>query len=160
MIGPDAATCMMPAAALGPLAGGDAEHYRALVIVMTLMVGVIYLVMGAARLGFIASFLSRPILVGYLNGIALLIIVGQLAKLLGISVVADDFFPRLLETSAKIGDAHLPTVSLRMTLLIGLVALRRFLVAALGLFDFTTLRELAAMSRVELGFSVRTALGV
>jgi high affinity sulfate transporter 1 len=127
MIGPDAATCMVLAAALGPLAGGDPEHYRALLIVMTLMVGLIYLVMGVARLGFIASFLSRPILVGYLNGIALLIIVGQLAKLLGISVVASDFFPQLLETLAKIGDAHPPTVLLGFTLLIGLFALRRFL---------------------------------
>lgn len=126
MIGPDAATRIMLAAALAPLAGGDAEHYRALVIVMTLMVGVIYLLMGAARLGFIASFLSRPILVGYLNGIALLIIVGQLGKLLGISVVAGDFFPRLLETLARIDDVHLPTVALGLTLLIGLIALRRF----------------------------------
>jgi MFS superfamily sulfate permease-like transporter len=74
MVGPDAATCMVLAAALGPLAGGDAEYYQALVIVMTLMVGLIYIVMAVARLGFIASFLSRPILVGYLNGIALLII--------------------------------------------------------------------------------------
>ena len=94
MVGPDAATCMVLAAALGPLAGGDAEHYRALVIVMTLMVGLIYVVMAVARLGFIASFLSRPILVGYLNGIALLIILGQLGKLFGISVAASDFFPR------------------------------------------------------------------
>lgn len=126
MIGPDAATCIMLAAALGPLAGGDADHYRALVIVMTLIVGGIYVIMGLARLGFIAGFLSLPILVGYLNGIALLIIVGQMGKLLGVSLVASDFFPKLLETLAKIGDAHLPTVSLGITLLIGLVALRRF----------------------------------
>ena len=127
VIGPDAATCMMLAAALGPLAGGDAEHYQALVIVMTLIVGVICVIMGIARLGFIASFLSRPILVGYLNGIALLIIVGQLGRLLGISVVANEFFPRLLETLARIGDTHLPTVSLGIALLAGLVALRRFM---------------------------------
>jgi high affinity sulfate transporter 1 len=126
MVGPDAVTCMVLAAALGPLAGGDAEHYRALVIVMTLIVGLIYIVMAVARLGFIASFLSRPILVGYLNGIALLIIVGQLGKLLGISVAASEFFPQMLETVAKIHDAHLPTLSLGITVLIGLVALRRF----------------------------------
>ncbi len=132
MIGPDAATCIMLAAALGPLAGGDAEHYRALVIAMTLMVGLIYVVMGVARLGFIASFLSRPILVGYLNGIALLIIVGQLGRLLGVSILASDFFPKLLETLAKIDDAHRPTVALGMTLLIGLVVLRRFVPRAPG----------------------------
>ncbi len=126
MIGPDAATCMMLAAALGPLAGGDVEHYRALVIVMTLIVGLIYVIMGLARLGFIASFLSLPILVGYLNGIALLIIVGQLGKLLGVSVAASEFFPKLLAIFATIDDAHLPTVSLGITLLVGLIALRRF----------------------------------
>ncbi len=125
MIGPDAATCMMLAAALGPLAGGDADHYRALVIVMTLMVGLIYVVMAVARLGFIASFLSRPILVGYLNGIALLIIVGQLGKLIGISVAASDFFPRLLEIVARLDEAHLQTAALGITLLVLLVALRR-----------------------------------
>ena len=132
MIGPDAATCIMLAAALGPLAGGDAEHYRALVIAMTLMVGLIYVVMGVARLGFIASFLSRPILVGYLNGIALLIIVGQIGRLLGVSISASDFFPKLLETLAKIDDAHRPTVALGMTLLIGFVVLRRFVPRAPG----------------------------
>jgi len=126
MIGPDAATCIMMASALGPLAGGDPDHYRALVIVMTLIIGLIYVVMGVARLGFIASFLSLPILVGYLNGIALFIIVGQSGKLLGVSVVASDFFPKLLETFTALGHAHLPTSSLGITLLVGLVALRRF----------------------------------
>jgi high affinity sulfate transporter 1 len=132
MIGPDAATCMMLAAALGPLAGGDAERYLALVIIMTLIIGLVCIIMGLARLGFIASFLSRPILVGYLNGIALLIIVGQLGPLLGVSVAASDFFPKLLETFTKIDDAHRTTVSLGLTLLIGLSALRRFAPRAPG----------------------------
>jgi MFS superfamily sulfate permease-like transporter len=86
MVGPDAATCMMMAAALGPLAGGDTERYMALVIVMTLTVGLLYLLMGMSRLGLLANFLSLPILVGFLNGVALIIIVGQLTKLLGIPV--------------------------------------------------------------------------
>lgn len=127
VIGPDAATCMMLAASLGPLAGGDADHYLALVTAMTLVVGLICVFMGVARLGFIASFLSRPILVGYLNGIALLIVVGQLGRLLGVSVVARDFFPKLLETLARIDHTHLPTVSLGIAVLVGLVALRRFM---------------------------------
>jgi high affinity sulfate transporter 1 len=127
MVGPDAATCMMMAAALGPLAGGDPDRYLALVIVMTLTVGVVYLLMGNLRLGFIANFLSLPILVGFLNGIALIIIVGQLGKLLGISVEAGDFFPKLVETVRQIGNAHAPTLALGMILLVGLVALRRWL---------------------------------
>jgi high affinity sulfate transporter 1 len=125
VIGPDAATCMMLAAALGPLAGGDAGHYLALVTVMTLLVGLICVLMGLARLGFVANFLSRPILVGYLNGIALLILVGQLGRLLGVPVPGAEFFPKLLRTVTSAPDAHLPTVVLGIASLIGMVALRR-----------------------------------
>ena len=127
MVGPDAATCMMMAAALGPLAGGDAERYLTLVVVMTLTVGLVYLVMGSARLGFIANFLSLPILVGFLNGVALIIIVGQLGKLFGIAVESSEFFPKLVETVTKVDGAHLPTLALGVGMLIGLVALRRYL---------------------------------
>jgi high affinity sulfate transporter 1 len=155
MIGPDAATCIMMAAALGPLAAGDPEHYRALVIVMTLIVGLIYVLMGVARLGFIASFLSLPILVGYLNGIALLIIVGQLGKLLGVSVVASHFFPKLLETATAIGHTHLPTASLGITLLVGLVGL----VGLVALRRFVP-RVPAALVVVVLGIVLAAALGL
>ena len=71
MTGPDAATCIIVAASLGPLAGGDPGRYLALMVVLTLMTGILYVAAGYARLGFIANFLSLPILTGYLNGIAL-----------------------------------------------------------------------------------------
>ncbi|MGB5648477.1 MAG: SulP family inorganic anion transporter, partial [Sedimenticolaceae bacterium] len=83
MTGPDAATCILVAATLGPLAGGDPEHYATLMLGLTVMTGLLYLFAGVIKLGFIANFLSQPILTGYLNGIALLIIVGQVPKLLG-----------------------------------------------------------------------------
>ena len=127
MVGPDAATCMMMAAAVGPLAAGDPDRYLALVIVMTLTVGLVYLGMGMLRLGFIANFLSLPILVGFLNGVALIIIVGQLGKLIGVSVTASDFFPKLLQTLTGAGAAHLPTLVLGFGLLAALAALRRWL---------------------------------
>jgi high affinity sulfate transporter 1 len=83
--------------------------------------------MGMMRLGFIANFLSLPILVGFLNGVALIIIVGQLATLLGISVEASGFFSKLLETLAKADGAHRPTLALGVGLLVALIALRRYL---------------------------------
>ena len=61
------------------------------------MTGVLYLLAGAARLGFIATFLSQPILTGYLNGIALIILVGQLPKLLGYPSEANEFVLQLHE---------------------------------------------------------------
>jgi hypothetical protein len=83
MTGPDAATCIIVAASLAPLAGGDPQRYLGLTVVLTLMTGILYVIAGLSRLGFIANFLSQPILTGYLNGIALIIIVGQFQKLLG-----------------------------------------------------------------------------
>ena len=124
--GPDAATCMLMAAALGPLAGGDTERYLALVTAMTLGVGLIYLLAGSARLGFIARFLSQPILVGFLNGIAILIIVGQLDMLLGYPLQADDFLGKLAEHVQRLPTAHPPTLVLGLVSLAGLLALRRF----------------------------------
>jgi MFS superfamily sulfate permease-like transporter len=83
MTGPDAATCILVAATLAPMAGGDPERCAVLLLGLMVMTGLLYLPAGAGKLGFIPNFLSQPILTGYLNGIALLIIAGQLQKLFG-----------------------------------------------------------------------------
>ena len=125
MTGPDAATCIIVAASLGPLAGGDPERYLALMVLLSLMTGFLFVFAGLSRLGFIANFLSQPILTGYLNGIALIIIVGQLQKLLGYSGEAQEFFPKLAEFIDKLDQSHLPTLMLGIGLLAVLVVLRR-----------------------------------
>ena len=84
--GPDAATCALVAGSLGPLAGGDPDKYLAYSVILTLLTGFFCIAGGLARIGFIANFLSRPILIGFLNGVATNIIVGQLGKLFGFSV--------------------------------------------------------------------------
>jgi sulfate permease, SulP family len=125
ILGPDAATCIMVAASLAPLAKGEPERYLALLPVLTLLTGLLYLAAGLARLGFFASFLSQPILTGYLNGIAIVIIVGQLPKLLGYPSEAGEALPRLLECARRLDQSHLPTALLGLLLLAGLLALRR-----------------------------------
>jgi high affinity sulfate transporter 1 len=125
IVGPDAATCIMVAASLAPLAQGDPQRYLALLPALTLMTGALYLVAGSARLGFIASFLSQPILTGYLNGIALVIVVGQLPKLLGYPNDADEVLPRALEAFQRLGQSHLPTALLGLALVATLLAVRR-----------------------------------
>ena len=112
IVGPDAATCIMVAAALAPLAAGDPARYLALVPVLSLITGALYVVAGIARLGFFASFLSQPILTGYLNGIAIVIIVGQLPKLLGYPSEADEVLPRVLEFGQRLGQSQPPTAML------------------------------------------------
>jgi len=125
MTGPDAATCIIVAASLGPLAGGDPERYLALMVILTLMTGILYVVAGFSRLGFIANFLSQPILTGYLNGIALIIIAGQLQKLFGYSGEAEEFFPKLTEFIDQVDHSHLPTLVLGLGLLTVLIIFRR-----------------------------------
>ena len=127
MTGPDAATCILVAAALGPLAGGDPERYLALMVLLTLMTGVLYVLAGIGRLGLIANFLSLPILAGFLNGISLYILVGQLPKLFGYSGEADSFPEKLVELLQKFDQTHLPTLLLGCVLLAALILLQRAL---------------------------------
>src|SRR5262249_36170053 len=77
MVNPDAATCAMIAAAVAPLAAHNTELYLSISIALTLVTGVICAAASFLRLGALADFLSRPILVGYLNGIAISIFLGQ-----------------------------------------------------------------------------------
>ncbi len=127
MTGPDAATCIIVAAALGPLAGGDPVRYVMLLELLTVMTGLLYLLAGGLRLGFIANFLSQPILTGYLNGIALLIIVGQLPKLFGYVAHEKEFFMQALEFLERAGDGHPPTMALGGAMLVLLMLIMRFL---------------------------------
>ncbi len=126
MVGPDGATCILVAAMLGPLAGSDPDRYLTLVVVLTLMTGVLYIVGGLLRLGFIANFLSQPILVGFLNGVALIIMAGQIEKLLGYKAEAGDFFPELLELVQKLGQTNPSTLILGLVLLVLMLVMKRF----------------------------------
>jgi len=85
-VGPESTTALMTAAAVAPLAAGDPARYAALAGGLAVMVGLLCLVAFAARLGFVADLLSKPILVGYLAGVAVTMIVGQAGKLTGVPV--------------------------------------------------------------------------
>src|SRR5262245_3202337 len=85
-VGPESTTALMTALAIAPLAAGDPGRYATLAAAMAVTVGLLSLVAFVARLGFVADLLSRPILVGYLAGVAVTMIVGQLGKLTGVPV--------------------------------------------------------------------------
>jgi high affinity sulfate transporter 1 len=125
IIGPDAATCLLVVASLAPLSGDDQQRYLALLPVLTLLTSFLYLVAGALRLGFIANFLSKPILTGYLNGIALLILAGQLPKLFGYAGQARSFVPQIEEFVGHLGAIHAPTVAVGLVVIAGLLILRQ-----------------------------------
>ena len=91
VMGPDSALIAPMAATIIPLAGGEAGRSVALAAALALMVGAFCIGAAAARLGFLTDLLSGPVRIGYMNGIALTVIVSQLPKLLGFSVSASDF---------------------------------------------------------------------
>ena len=90
VLGPDSSLAPLVAVAVLAKAGGDPERAVALASVLALLTGVLCLAAGLARAGFITDLLSKPVRVGYMNGIGLTILVTQLPKLLGISVGASD----------------------------------------------------------------------
>ena len=89
------------------------------------MVGAVLVIAGSFRLGAISDFLSRPILVGYINGIALVLIASQLPGVLGIRSTQNDFIPQVVEIASKLGDVHWPTLWLSAFALVFLLAFRR-----------------------------------
>ena len=111
IVGPDAATCAMIAAAVAPLAGGDPGSYASLTIVLTFMAGLFCIGASFLRLGGLADFLSKPILVGYLAGIALTIVLGQIGKVTGLTIEAGGIVPRLVEVIRKLPLVHWPTMA-------------------------------------------------
>src|SRR6266487_5859603 len=93
VLGPDSSLGPMIAATILPLAGanGDPKRAIALASMLALMVGAILVLGAVAKLGFIADLISKPTMIGYMNGLALTILVGQLPKLFGFKVEADNF---------------------------------------------------------------------
>jgi high affinity sulfate transporter 1 len=93
VLGPDSSLGPMIAATILPLAGADGDPKRAVALasMLAIMVAAILIVASVAKLGFIADLISKPTMIGYINGLALTILVGQLPKLLGFKVDADNF---------------------------------------------------------------------
>ena len=121
MIGPDAAVCALLASAAGPLAMGNAELYPAIIASLTLLTGILCVGASFCRLGGIADFLSKPILVGFLNGVALSIALGQVGKILGFETTAKGIIPRVIELVSKSNQTHWPTLALAVGLFLVLV---------------------------------------
>src|SRR5439155_9442491 len=95
VLGPDSSLGPMIAATILPILGanGSPERAIALASMLALIVGSIMIVAGIARLGFVADLLSKPTQIGYMNGLALTILIGQLPKLFGFSTDADGLIP-------------------------------------------------------------------
>ncbi|MCW7762648.1 sodium-independent anion transporter [Photorhabdus luminescens] len=124
IVGPDAATCAVIAAAVAPLVFDNEDVRWQLTIVMTLMTGIWCVLASHFRLGAFADFLSKPILKGLMNGVALTIIVDQLAKVFGFAGVPEGLIERVIALPAKLMDTHLPTLAMSVATVLILLAVR------------------------------------
>src|SRR5689334_1214916 len=117
-VGPESTTALMTALVIAPLAAGDPARYARLAAGLAVMVGLLCVVCWILRLGFVADLLSKPILVGYLAGVALIMIVGQLGKLTGVPVTGESFFAELWSFVHHASQLHAGTLVLAGAVLV------------------------------------------
>jgi sulfate permease, SulP family len=125
IVGPMAATAALSAAAVGDVAAGKSGVFPALTVTLALTTGLLALAAGLLRLGFVANFISEPVLKGFIVGLALTIIVGQVPKLLGVSKGEGDFFRQLWHLVSHLGQAQWLTVVVGLGSLAVVLVLRR-----------------------------------
>ena len=126
IVGPMSATAALSAAAVAEFATQGQPEYVTLTAALAIVTGVVALVAGLLRLGFLANFISEPVLKGFIVGLALTIIVGQLPKLFGVDKGEGDFFEKLWDLLGKLGDTHVATLVIGLVSLALVLGLRRY----------------------------------
>lgn len=158
VLGPDSSLAAVILGVVFPLSGGDAMRAVALAGMMAVVSGVVCIVAGAARLGFITELLSKPIRYGYMNGIALTVLVSQLPKFFGFSIDADGPLRKLWAIADAIlhGKANWTAFAVGAGTLAAILLLKNskrvpgILVAVVGATAIVGLLDLAARADVAV----------
>ncbi len=122
-VGPAPSEAILVATVLGAMAAGEEDRYLALAMMTSIMVGIVFLLARFLRLGYIISFIPVSVLKGFLAGVGVTIIFGQLPKLFGIEVHKGDFFHELFYLLRNIMEANLYTLGLGLFLFFVLLVL-------------------------------------
>src|SRR5512133_3951634 len=151
VIGPEGSISTLVAAAILPLTAAASADAAALAAMLALLVAACFALAWLLRLGWIADYFSRPVLIGYIHGVAVVLVIGQLGKLLGLSISAREPLGRLREVAGELGDVSGATVAVSVVALATLLLLRfvvprlpgalLVVVGAIGLswaFDFSS----------------------
>jgi SulP family sulfate permease len=125
-VGPESTTSLMTAVALAPIAVGDPERYASLAAVLALVVAGMCVVAWIARLGFLADLLSKPVLVGYMAGVAAIMIAGQLDTATRMEIDSDRPLAATWHLISHLGDAHRPTLLTTVAVVAFLVIAGRY----------------------------------
>jgi high affinity sulfate transporter 1 len=136
VIGPEGTVSLLVASALAPLAMTASAEYTALAAGLAILVGVAFLAARLLRLGWIADYFSHPVLIGYITGVAVVLILGQFGKLVGLSSEEDNALLETADIASRLGDANGTTVvvaGVSLLLLWGLGRIKRRIPGALVL---------------------------
>lgn len=125
VVGPMSATAALSAATVGGLVAGSGSHYAAMTAALAIATGTAALIAGLARLGFLAGFISEPVIKGFIVGLALTIVIGQVPKLLGVEKHGGDFFEQAWGVIKHLGDADGLTVAVGLGSLALVLVLKR-----------------------------------
>jgi high affinity sulfate transporter 1 len=126
IVGPDAATCAVIAAVVTPLAAGNMERHWQLTIMMTAMMGAWCLLASRFKLGALADLLSRPILSGLLNGVAITIMVDQIGKVLGFGVHPAQLIERIYALPVNLMHSDVLTMAVSLLTLVTLIGFKKW----------------------------------
>lgn len=125
-VGPESTTALLTAAAILALGGTDPTRRAGLAALVAVAVGIVCLIGAVARLGFLASLLSRPVLVGYLTGIGLLMVISQYGNLTGLVIGGANPWSQTASLLGQLGAVHVPTLILGLSVAVVLFVLRRW----------------------------------
>lgn len=121
-VGPESTTALLTAATLSPLALGDPVKYATLASLLALLLGGLALLAWLLRLGFLGDLLSKPILVGYMAGVAVIMIVSQLSKVTGITIDGTTLADEVSSFVSNLDDLQWPTLAMATGVLVILLA--------------------------------------
>ncbi len=127
VVGPDSAMAALVAVAILPLAAGDAGRLAMLCAALGVMTGLLCLMGGLLRLGFVANFLSKPVIVGFMHGIALVIVGAQLPKVLGLKSEGETTLEQFASLVPRLGDTNFVALAIGGGSFATILLCRRFL---------------------------------
>jgi high affinity sulfate transporter 1 len=143
-MGPESALAIMSAAAVGALATQGSEEYLTLTIALALVIGILFVIFGLLRMGWVANFMANPVLKGFLAGIALVVIAGESSKIFGVSGTDGNFFEDVWAIIIQLPQASLATTVVGVTSLVLLFAFKRYTPKLPGAFIVVILAILAS----------------
>lgn len=110
VVGPDSATALLSAATIGSLAASGTADYVALTAALAILVGILFLVFGLLRLGWVTDFISHPVMQGFIAGVVLVTIIGQVPTLIGLTATRGDFFQQFWNILGALNEVNAATL--------------------------------------------------